>query len=333
MTAAESTVVVVLPMVHPVGEEILRASCARVVSVSADAEAITAAMPDADAVIARGPAKVTASMLEQGSRLRVLSASGAGYDCIDDQAASRLGLPLLYAPGVGAPAVAEWTLGALVVAGRRMPLVDAAVRRDDFAWSGRTGELSGFELRGKTLGVIGLGNIGRRVARLAAAAFEMDVVGYDPFVASGGAEVEAVKLVDSVEELLQAADFLTIHIPLTPDTASLLDAEKLALMKQGACLVNPSRGGIVDETALADALRTGHIRFAVVDVFESEPRIWESPLASAPNCMLSAHVAGLTDLALEDLSRYVAEGVVAALDGNFDPGRIVNPTVLAGVRS
>ena len=333
MSAAESTVLVVLPMVSPIGEDVLRASCARVVSVSADADEITAAIADADALIARGPAKVTASMLEQGSRLRVVSASGAGFDCIDDQAATTLGLPLLYAPGVGAPAVAEWTLGALVVAGRRMPFVDAAVRRDDFAWSSRTAELSGFELRGKTLGVIGLGNIGRRVARLAAAAFEMNVVGYDPRVTSASGDLSATTLADSIDDLLRVADVVTLHIPLTSETASLIDAKRLALMKPGASLVNASRGGIVDEAALADALRSGAVRWAVVDVFDSEPRIWESPLASAPNCLLSAHVAGLTDRALEDLSRYVAEGVVAALDGEFDPSRVVNPGVLTGVAS
>ena len=330
MMAAESTVVVVLPMVHPIGEEILRASCARVVNVSADPDVITAAIPDADALIVRGPAKVTGSMLEQGLRLRLLSASGAGYDCVDVAAATRLGLPLLYAPGVGAPAVAEWVLGALVVAGRRMPLVDAAVRRDDFAWSSRTAQLSGIELRGKTLGVIGLGNIGRRVARIAAVGFEMTVVGYDPMVTSVTGDLAAVTLVDSVDAVLEAADFVSLHLPLTSSTASLLDASKLALMKPEACLINASRGGIVDDAALAAALHAGRIRFAVIDVVESEPRMWESPLASAPNCMLSAHVAGFTDRSLEDLSRYVAEGVVAALDGNFDPSRIVNADVLEG---
>lgn len=328
MSAAESTVVVVLPMIHPIGEELLRASCSRVVSVSDDPAEISAAIVDADALIARGPAKVTGAMLEQGSKLRLLSASGAGYDCIDDQAATRLGLPLLYAPGVGAPAVAEWTLGALVVAGRRMPYVDAAVRRDDFRWSSRAGELSGLELRGKTLGVIGLGNIGRRVARIAASAFEMDIVGYDPMVSAPTGDLEDFTIASSVEEVLKIADFLTLHIPLTPQTESLLDAAKLALLKPGACIVNTSRGGIVDENALADALRDGRIRFAVIDVFEAEPYIWESPLVSAPNCLMSAHCAGLTDRALEDLARYVSEGLIAALDGQLDPSRIANPEVL-----
>lgn len=324
MKAAESKVVVVLPMVHPAGEEILTAECAEVAHVTAEPDDIARAIVDADALIARGPAKVSGEILELGHRLRVLSASGAGYDCIDDKAATRLGLPLLYAPGVGAPAVAEWVLGALVVAGRNLPFVDTAVREEGFAWSRRTGDMRGVELRGKTLGLIGAGNIGSRVARLAALAFEMKVVAYDPALTA----FEAGQLLGSVDEVLQAADFVSLHVPLTDATNHLLDARRLALMKPGACLVNASRGGVVDEVALAEALRSGAVRFAVVDVFESEPKMWESPLAQAPNCLMSPHVAGLTDRAMEDLSRYVAEGVVAALDGHFDPARTVNPAVL-----
>lgn len=328
MKASESQVLIVLPMVHPVGEEVLRASCAKVTHVSADPSEIATAIVEADALIARGPAKVSGEILEKGRRLRVLSASGAGYDCIDDKAATRLGLPLLYAPGVGAPAVAEWVLGALVVAGRRLPVVDAEVRKEGSDWSRRAGDMRGLELRGKTLGLVGVGNIGRRVARLAAAAFEMNVIAYDPAVSSATGDLAGVTLVDSVEQVMMGADFVSLHVPLTDGTRHLIDASKLALMKPHACFVNASRGGVVDERALAESLRAGKLRFAVVDVFESEPRMWESPLASAPNCVLSPHVAGLTDRAIEDLSRFVAEGVVAALGGQFDPARIVNPEVL-----
>jgi D-3-phosphoglycerate dehydrogenase len=318
-----SKVVVVLPMVHPRGEQTLEAAGLEVVHVSADNADIAAALADADAMIARGPAKVSGEVLEQGSRLKVVSASGAGYDCIDVEAATRLGLPLLHAPGVGAPAVAEWVLGALVTAGRRLPSIDAEVRKE-FTWSRRAGDLAGIELRGKTLGLIGIGNIGGRVARLAGTAFEMNVVAYDPAVDA----LDGVTMVGSADELVAQADFLSLHIPFTPETAGMLDARRLALMKPSACLINASRGGVVDDAALAEALTAGRLRYAVVDVVEGEPAIWESPLVDAPNCVLSAHVAGLTDRAIEDLAVYVAEGVVRALDGELDRERVVNLDVL-----
>jgi len=327
--ASFSTVVVVLPMVHPIGEATLRERCRAVKLVSDQHDEIASVIGEANALIARGPAFISDELLARGRELRVLSASGAGYDCIDIDAASRRGLPVLYAPGIGAPAVAEWVLGALVVAGRRFPVVDHEVRNSDFAWSRRTTDMQGVELRGKILGLIGLGNIGRRVARLAELAFEMQVIAYDPAVAAPLGGLPSVRLLGSVNEVLQTADFISVHVPLIPSTRGLIGIAELARIKAGASLINAARGGIVDEAAVADALRSGRLRFAAFDVFAGEPKMFESPLADAPNCMMSPHVAGLTDRAMEDLAREVAEGVVSALDGRIDPGRVANPGVLS----
>jgi phosphoglycerate dehydrogenase-like enzyme len=316
-------------MVHANGQEILRTSCRTVRQISADRDEIASAISDVDAVIVRGPARLSEEQLRRGRRLRVVSSSGAGYDHIDVRAASQLGLPVLYAPGIGAHAVAEWVLGALVVAGRSLTAGDVASRQPGFDWSRRTGDFLGVELRGKTLGLVGLGNIGLRVARLAAAAFEMRVIGLDPALNEPPSQHEFIELAATLEEVLERSDFISLHLPLNDATRFLIDTRALSRMKGGSALINASRGGIVDEAAVADALITGRLRYAVFDVFESEPRIWESPLATAPNCVMSPHIAGMTDRATNDLACAVADGVVSALDGTIHASTAANPDVLA----
>jgi D-3-phosphoglycerate dehydrogenase / 2-oxoglutarate reductase len=326
--ASESSVLVVVATSHKAGEEILRARCGSVHHVSADPNLIAAAIGVVDAVLVHPPAYLSADLIKLGRHLRVISASGAGFDSIDLDAATERAIPVLYVPGMSAPSMAEFVIGALVLCGRRWPELDRECRKPSFDWGRRTGDLLGVELRGRQLGIIGLGQIGRRLGQLASSALGMHVIAFDPNVTSLSADLRDVQLVSSLESLLETSDFVSVNVPLTKQTQGLIGPRQVARMKPGGCLINTSRGHVVDEAAVAAALSSGHIRFAAFDVFADELKIADSPLADAPNCVLSPHIGAITDRTTEEVAKAVAEGLVAALNGDFDPRRIVNPAVL-----
>jgi phosphoglycerate dehydrogenase-like enzyme len=269
----------------------------------------------ADAVIMRGPARLTAALIDRADGLRVIGELGSGTDNIDVAAATARGIRVVNGTGVAADSVAEFVLGAMVTAHRGFLLLH--------------GRYKGRELTGTTLGVVGYGQIGRLVARKARAAFETDVIAYDPFLLERPVD-DGVRFAEHLVDLLASSDTVTIHVPRTAETVGLIGAAELEAMRVDAVLVDAARGGIVDEDALIAALRNGRLRGAVVDVFSEEPPSPElvAKLASTPRLLVTPHIAGVTSRAGELLSRNVVKQVKAVLTGS-EPSRIANPEVYA----
>ncbi len=271
---------------------------------------LAARVPGFDALVVRSETKVTARVMEAGDRLKVVGRAGVGVDNIDVEAATRRGILVVNAPRGNVIAAAEHTLALLLAVARWIPQADASVRRGEWERS----RFVGVELRGKTLGVVGLGNIGSEVAKRAQG-LEMEVIAFDPAVAAERAEQFNVELVP-LEGLLRKADFVTIHAPLTEATRGLIGAPELRLLKPGARLVNAARGGIVDEQALYAALKDRRLAAAAADVFEREPP-GENPLLTLPNFVATPHVAASTAEAQTSVAYDVAEEVAAVLAGEM----------------
>jgi len=316
-------------------ERLRRAGEVTVVSKLAEAELIRR-IPDFDALVVRSETRVTAPIIDAGHKLRVVGRAGVGVDNIDVSAATRRGILVVNAPRGNIVAAAEHTIALLFSLARWVPQADASVKRGE--WT-RT-KFIGTEVRGKTLGVIGLGNVGSEVAKRAHG-LEMDVVAYDPVVAVERAELFNVALV-TLPELLEQADFITVHVPLVDSNRNLLGADELALMKPTARLINTARGGIVDEAALCTALQSGRLAAAAADVFEQEPP-GANPLLSLPNFIATPHIGGARvsgiemdfegELAEHDVNLLVASAIKGLLQP-FTEERInaVNARLIAGNR-
>ena len=283
-----------------------------------------------DAMVVRSETKVTARVLEAGRNLKVVGRAGVGVDNIDVPAATRKGILVVNAPRGNIIAAAEHSIALLLAAARWIPQADASVHRGEWTRA----KFTGAEIRAKTLGLIGLGNIGSEVAKRAQG-LEMEVIAYDPAVAPERAEQFNVELV-ALDELLRRADFISVHAPLIDATRNLLNAERLALVKPSARLVNAARGGIVDEAALYEALKEGRLAGAAFDVFEKEPIDSAHPLLALPNFIATPHVAASTVEAQMSVAFDVAEEVLSVLRGEL-PRYAVNapslpPEELAYVR-
>src|SRR6202171_1922644 len=240
-----------------------RAGDVTVVNKLGEAELI-AQIPDFDALVVRSETRVTAKVLEAGRKLRVVGRAGVGVDNIDVPAATLKGILVVNAPRGNIIAAAEHTIALLFSLARWVPHAGASVKRGEWTRS----KFVGTEVRGKTLGVIGLGNVGSEVAKRAHG-LELEVIAYDPVVSVERAELFNVELV-TLKELLERADFVTVHVPLVDANRNLLGAPELAQMKPGARLINTARGGIIDEAALFDALKAGRLAAAAMDVFVNE---------------------------------------------------------------
>ncbi|HEY7826580.1 MAG TPA: hydroxyacid dehydrogenase, partial [Candidatus Limnocylindrales bacterium] len=267
-----------------------------------------AILADYHALVVRSQVQVDAAMIEAGTRLVVIGRAGAGVDNVDLEAATRAGITVVNAPTGNTIAAAEHTLALLYVLARRVAAADASVRRGEWKRS----EFSGVELRGRTLGIVGLGKIGQAIAQRARA-MEMTVIAVDPFVSAEGAALQGVELVD-LAELLERADAITVHVPLTRQTRGLIGAAELGRMKRGAFLLNVARGGILDEAAVADGLRSGQLGGAGIDVFENEPPVG-SALLDAPNTVLTPHLGASTAEAQVLVSEEVATQLLDVLEG------------------
>jgi D-3-phosphoglycerate dehydrogenase len=255
----------------------------------------------------------------------VIARHGVGVDNIDLAAATRRRVPVAYTPDANRVSVAEHVLAVMAALAKRLVEYDAATRRG--AWDVRN-SYGAIDLAGKTLGVVGVGRIGATVARKAAAAFDMRVVGYDPHLPPGAVTDCCAEEARSLEDLLAASDAVTLHVPLTPRTRGLIGARELALMRASAILVNTSRGGVVDEAALGDALAAGRPRGAALDVFEREPVDPRHPLFALPNVLVTPHTAALTAECAARMAAGAARAIAAVLDGGR-PDDVVNPEVYA----
>lgn len=270
--------------------------------VSPAKEALAAALTDADALVVRSATRVTAALLEHAPRLRVVGRAGVGVDNIDLDAATRRGVLVMNTPGGNAVSVAEHTLALLLALARSVPQLNAAVHAGRWEKSCA----AGVELRGKTLGLVGLGRVGSEVARRARA-LELRVLAFDPYISANVAGEAGAELVP-LDELLARSDFVSLHAALSPATEKLLNRDTIAKMKRGARLINTARGELVDEAALAEALRAGHLAGAAVDVFAAEPP-HGSPLIGLPNVIATPHTAGSTEEAQEEVGTLIAQQV------------------------
>ena len=278
-----------------------------------------AAFRDADAALVR-LFQVGADDIRNARRLKVIGKHGVGVDNIDCEAATSGGLPVVYTPGSNGRTVAEHAMALMLALSRQIYPSSHAIRSGTMEDRNR---FQGVELAGKNLGLIGLGRIGSRVAGIASGGFGMKVRAYDPFLPAGSTTGAAV-LEDSLTALLGWADFISLHVPLSDETHHLIDQERLKLMKPGCRLVNTSRGPVIDESALARALREGRLAGAALDVFEEEPLSADHPLCGTPNTLLTPHISGLTDSALERASLMAAQGILDVLQGRR-PEHVANP--------
>ena len=266
-----------------------------------------------DALIIRSATQVTTDVLEAAVNLKVVARAGIGLDNIDVETATHRGVMVVNAPQSNVISAAEQTLGLLLAQARSIPQAHVALKQG--AWERSKWE--GVELAGKTIGLVGLGRVGVLVATRAAG-FGMRVIAFDPYVSSERAKEMGVDAMPSLEALLVQADFVSIHLPRTPETEGLIGAHELSLMKRGARLVNTARGGIVDEDALAKALADGHLGGAALDVFTVEPTT-DSPLFEFENVVVTPHLGASTKEAQDKAGTTVAEMVRLALKGEFVP--------------
>jgi phosphoglycerate dehydrogenase-like enzyme len=260
-------------------------------------------------LVAGGFAVVGADILDRLPALEIVVRPGAGFERVDLVELRSRGLRLIAARIAADPAVAEWVMGAVIHLVRRFDAGGAAARAGD--WAARPA-LAGRSLAGKTMGIVGVGRIGSQVAALAAG-FGMHVIAWHPW--SERDLGDHIQRVDTLEELVSRADVVSLHCRLEDGTRGLIGARELARMKADAVLVNAGRGGLVDEEALATALKSGHLEGAAIDTFASEPRTQLSPLVTAPRTLLAPHLSGWTVESVEQLGRWAAAAVADYLDG------------------
>ncbi len=293
----------------PEGLDVLEAGGALAVEdhTQDDRAALAGALRGASGLIVRSRTRVDAELIDASDALEVIGRAGAGVDNIDMEAATRRGIAVLNAPAANTYSTAELAFALLLAAARRIPEADRNVRAGEWNRKG----LRGTQLRGKTLGVLGAGRIGSEVIRRGRA-FGMKVVAHDPYLGAERANDLGVELLP-FEDLLAAAEVLTLHVPLTDESRGLIGAAQLERMPRGAILINAARGGLVDERALAAALVSGRLAAAGLDVYEREPLPTDSPLRSAPNLVFTPHIGASTAEAQREVSRQIALAVRDAL--------------------
>ena len=265
-------------------------------------------IPEFAALIVRSETKVTGEVLNAAKKMRVVGRAGVGVDNVDVETATRRGVLVLNAPGGNTVSTAEHAFSLLLCVARKIPQADASLRGKK--WSRK--DFEGVELYNKTLGVIGMGRIGSEVSRRAIA-FGVRVIAYDPYLSAARARSLQVELVEELDDLLVNADFISLHTPLTNETRHLLDAARISRTKRGVRIINCARGGLIDETALANALQDRYVAAAALDVFEIEPLPDDSPLRVAPNLILTPHLGASTAEAQESVGIEIAQSIRAAL--------------------
>lgn len=317
-------VVLVTEPISEVGMQILDPSCEIIAPWKQGRAHNAEELAAAEGIIIR-LSKVTAATLGAAPKLRVIGRHGVGVDNVDLKAATERRIPVVFTPSAltMASAVAEHTVQLMLALARHAVAYDRMVREG--RWAERS-SLMGVEFYQKTLGVVGLGAIGKKVAEICQKGFGMRLVAYDPYVKAPPAGLE-VTLVDSLRKLLQEADVVTLHLPSTAETYYLIDAEALGRMKPTALLINAARGRIVDTIALAQALESGKISGAALDVFEDEPPPLNHPLLAAPRTLFSPHVASMTSGSMARMAELVARQVVQVLTGER-PAHVANLAVL-----
>jgi D-3-phosphoglycerate dehydrogenase / 2-oxoglutarate reductase len=318
--------ILIADSLDPAGLELLKASGAEVHQVTAEERPrLAEILPDYDALVVRSMTKVTAGLLAAGKRLKVVGRAGIGVDNVDVEAATERGILVVNAPTANLLSATEHTFALLLALARRVPAADASLKAGE--WDRKS--FTGTELQDKTLGIVGFGRIGQRVAQRARG-FDMKVVAFDPYLDEQAARRLEVELLP-LAELLARADVVTIHTPLTDQTRNLIDRERLAAMKPGALLINCARGGVVDESALLAALESGRLGGAGLDVFAEEPPR-DLRLVRHPRVVATPHLGAQTREAQERISTETAEMLLAALAGSLSVSAVNLPFRAAGGR-
>ncbi|HEY3094398.1 MAG TPA: hydroxyacid dehydrogenase [Nitrososphaera sp.] len=270
---------------------------------------LTSSVKDYDVIIVRSRTKVTKEVVDAAASAKIIARVGVGLDNVDIKAAEAKNIRVINAPEAASIAVAELAIGLMISLARSIPSADAEGKRGN--WIKK--ELMGTQLSGKYLGIVGVGNIGRNIGRMAKA-LHMNLIGYDPYPINPDFVKETGLIITDLNTLLESADYVTCHVPLTPETKHMFNAERLAKMKPIAYLVNTSRGEIIDENALYDALKNGRLAGAALDVFEVEPPT-KRQLISLPNLVCTPHIGAQTREAQELASIVIAEKVIQILRG------------------
>lgn len=315
--------VLIAGRIHPSGVELARAAPGVTVDYVEDGapDAFAPFLGGADALVIRTQ-PLTAAMIAAAPRLRIVSRHGVGYDSVDVAALNARGIPLAIVGDVNSRSVAEHAMALMLACAKQVREMDAAVR--EHAWSRRDG-YAGRELGGARLLIVGYGRAGRLLAQMAAG-FGMEIDAFDPFLPAGSTPAP-VRMVPDLGAALAQADFVSVHAP--KGAAPVLGAAEIARLKPGAIVVNTARGGVVDEAALAEALRKGHVAAAGIDVFGDEPPAPGAELTGLPGTVLSPHVAGLSQQSMERMAVVSVRNALDCLAGRLDPALVVNAAALA----
>ncbi len=323
-SVSQFRVVLLGNMYHPEGDARLRAGASVQVLEQPTPEGVREALREAHGVFVRYPNKLRAEAIAGAARLKIISSSGRGTDAIDLAAATAAGVPVVNNPAFGVVPVAEHTIGVMLAFAKNLLPLNRLTHAGQ-GWPAQK-QYRRRDLRGKTLGIVGLGNIGEEVARCCTQAFRMRVLAYDPYVPGDKFARAGAERATELARIWRESDFVSIHAELTEQTRGMVGAAELAAMQPHAILINTARGPIVQASALAEALRAKRIAGASLDVYEEEPFPADSPLAGLENLILSPHTAGLTDEALHGMALSAADQILQALRGERPP-HLVNPEV------
>jgi D-3-phosphoglycerate dehydrogenase len=322
-------------LVEPIHKAAIDLLAQKVELVSPEPQNVTgilAAIPDCDALIVRNT-KIPRQIMEAAPKLVAIGRHGVGYDTVDISAANDLGIPVVYTPAANTESVAEIAVGFIICSGRKIIRAHTTTRSgkllsDSVTLSvmGQRYGLVNADIWGKTLGVIGMGRIGSSVSKKMIAAFNMQVIGYDPYVDAKILAGYGVQKAETLEEMLPRCDFVTVHCPGGAETRHMINARTLALMKPDAYLINTARGTIIDEAALVQVLQKQQIAGAAMDVYDPEPPLAGNPLLHMENVIVTPHFCAMTAESLYNMGTTVVQGVVDILEGRR-PQYLVNPDV------
>lgn len=304
--------VLVVQAIHPAGIEMLKPEVDIIMAKSPDPEQLLQEVADVEGIILR-LSPLPASVINAASKLKVIGRPGVGCDNVDIAAAAARGIPVVYSPGSNNISVAEHTVGLMLAVTKRIVDANFAVKaKHNFQF--RT-EVQTTELYGKTIGIVGYGNIGRRVADICRNGFGMRVLAYDKYLSADTVAAGGARLVEHLDELLSEADVVSMHMPATPDSYHMISGDQLRKMKPSAFLLNTARGTVVDEKALFEALKNKIIAGAGSDVFEQEPPVWDNPLLTLDNYIVTPHMAAHSAESLTRMATMMAEGVLDVFHG------------------
>jgi D-3-phosphoglycerate dehydrogenase / 2-oxoglutarate reductase len=324
--------ILVVEHIHRAGEDLLAQKAQLIFPQPQNAAGIISAIGECDALVVRNT-KITPEIMQAGHKLAVIGRHGVGYDTIDIATATELRIPVVYTPAANTESVAEIAMGFIIGLGRKIVQAYPAMQSEELlsdtvtlsVMAQRKG-LVNFDLWGKTLGVIGVGRIGSSISKKMIAAFNVKVLGYDPYVDGQTLASIGVHKVDRLEELLPVCDFVTLHCPGGAGTRHLINAQTLACMKPSAYLINTARGTVVDEAALVQALQNKQLAGAAMDVYDPEPPRPGNPLLHMENVVVTPHFCAMTAESLYNMGTVVAQGVLDVLDGQR-PLYPVNPEI------